>query len=232
MCGAIKFGGTNTVYTFHSPLGIDETCNVIKATVESMHGKTREVYPGCIEAKWKTQPFHSKQFHTLFPVKHTFYVGDGLVRVDDGGGMMQMFAPQFEVRGHSAIWNAFVESLIKTAPDVDFGIKPGASELIAAQFVGDETEEVFVSKTIHSPSLSGAIFGGLLFGTPGAIIGSSYGTSRTTGKSSTQFSGTALMKGRYSNGLLIECVLPRNSPAYNFVLVNMSRYSDSEKITE
>lgn len=215
------------IYTFHSPWGIDETCDVIKTTVESMCGKTREIYPGCIEARWKTQPFHSKQFRTLFPTKHTFYVGDGLVRVDDGGGMMQMFAPRFDVSGHSAIWNAFVESLIKVAPDVDFGIKPGAFELVAAQLVGGETEGVFVSNTMHSPSLSGAILGGLLFGTPGAIIGSSYGTSRTMGKLTNQFSSTALLKGRYSNGLLIECVLQRNSPVYNFVLVNMSRYSDS-----
>lgn len=217
------------VYTFRSPLGIGETCNVIKATVESMNGTVREVYPGCLVGKWRTQPYHSKQFRTLFPSKNTFYVGEDIVRVDDGGGMMQMFAPRFNVSGHSAIWNAFVESLIKTAPNVDFGIKPGDFELVAAQLVGGETEGVFVSNTIHSPSLSGAIFGGLLFGAPGAIIGSSYGTSHTTGKLTTQFASTALLKGRYSNGLLIECVLNRNSPVYNYVLVNMSRYSEGDE---
>ena len=216
------------VYTFHSPLGVEETCRVIKATVESMRGKTREICPGCIEAKWRTQPFHSKQYHTVFPSKHTFYVGDGLVRVDDGRGMMQMIPLQFKVGGYSAIWNAFVESLCKVASDVDFNIRPGDSELVAAQFVGGETEEVFVSNTRHSPSLGGAVLGGLLFGTPGAIIGSSYGTSHTTGKLSTQFSGTALVKVRYSNGLIGEGKLQKNSPVYNFILVNMSRYSDSE----
>ena len=214
------------VYTFRSPLGIDKTQAIIKATVESMRGTVREVYSGCLKAKWRTQPFHSKQYLTVFPSTFMFYVGEDIVRVDDGKGMMQIITQQFKVGGYSAIWNAFVESLTKTAPDVDFGIKPGDAELVAAQFVGGETEEVFVSNTTHSPSLSGAIFGGLLFGTPGAIIGSSYGTSHTTGKSSTRFSNTVLVKGRYSNGLLVEGVLHKNSPAYNMILVNMSRYSE------
>lgn len=213
------------IYTFHSPFGIEETCNIIKATVESMRGTVREVYPGCLKTKWRTQPCHSKQFHTVFPSKYTFYVGDGLVRVDDGRGMMQLFTPQFKLGGPQIVWNAFIESLIKVAPGVDFGLRQGDVELVVAQFVGDETEQVFVSTTHHSPSLGGAVLGGLLFGTPGAIIGSSYGTSHTTGKTSTRFSGTALLKGRYSNGLLVESVLQKNSPAYNYVLVNMSRYS-------
>ena len=216
------------IYTFRSPLGIGETYNVIKATVESIRGKTKETYPGCIVAKWRTQPFHSKQYHTVFPSKFTFYVGEDIVRVDDGRGMMQMIPLQFKVNGYPAIWNAFVESLTQTAPDVDFDIRPGNAELVAAQFVGGETEEVFVSNTMHSPSLGGAVLGGLLFGTPGAIIGSSYGTSHTTGKLSTQFSGTALVKVRYSNGLLAEGKLQKNSPVYNFILVNMSRYSGQE----
>ena len=216
------------VYTFHSPLSVDETCDVIKATVESMRGKVKVVLPGCLQASWRTQPFHSKQYHTVFPSKFMFYVGEDFVRVDDGKGMMQMIPQRFKVGGYSAVWNAFIESLIKVAPDVDFGIKPGDAELVAAQFVGGETEEVFVSNTTHSPSLSGAVFGGLLFGTPGAIIGSSYGTSHTTGKLTTQFSGTVLVKARYSDGLLAEGKLQKNSPAYNVILVNMSRYSDSE----
>lgn len=216
------------VYTFRSPWGIEETCNVIKATVESMRGTVKEVYPGCLKAKWRTQPFHSKQYYTVFPSKFMFYVGEDIVRVDDGRGMMQMIVPRFKVGGYSAVWNAFIESLIKIAPDVDFGIKPGDAELVAAQFVGGETEEVFVSNTTHSPSLSGAVLGGLLFGTPGAIIGSSYGTSHTTGKLSTRFSNTVLVKGRYSDGLLVEAVLQKNSPTYNVILVNMSRYSNGE----
>ena len=216
------------VYTFRSPWGIDETCNVIKSTVESMRGKAKLVAPGCLQASWRTQPCHSKQYHTVFPSKFTFYVGEGIVRAVTGSANFGIIVSRFKIGGLQIVWNAFIESLMRVAPEVDFGIKSGNVELVAAQFVGDETEQVFVSTTHHSPSLSGAIFGGLLFGTPGAIIGSSYGTSHTSGKMTTQFSGTVLVKARYSNGLLAEGMLPKNSPAYNEILVNMSRYSDGE----
>lgn len=216
------------VYTFHSPWGIDETCNVIKDVVESMRGKVKVVSPGCLQASWRTQPCHSKQYYTVFPSKFRFYVGEGLVRAVMGNANFSFIVGRFKLGGLQIVWNAFIESLMKFAPDVDFGLKPGDAELVAAQFVGGETEEVFVSNTRHSPSLGGAVFGGLLFGTPGAIIGSSYGTSHTTGKMSTQFSGTVLVKARYSNGLLAEGKLMKNSPAYNEILVNMSRYAGEE----
>lgn len=214
------------VYTFHSPLGIEMTCDVIKATVESMRGKVKTVSPGCLQATWRTQHYHSKQYHTVFPSKFMFYVGTDIVRVVFGNTNMQMIPMRFKLGGPQIVWNAFIESLMRFAPDVDFGIKPGDVELTAAQFVGGETEEVFVYNTRHSPSLSGAILGGLLFGSPGAIIGSSYGTSHTAGKTSTQFSNTVLVKARYSNGLLAAGKLLKTSPVYNEILVNMSRYSN------
>lgn len=216
------------IYTFHSPLGVDETRDVIKATVQSMRGKVKVVSPSCLQASWRTQPSHSKQYHTVFPIKFRFYIGTDIIRVVTGNTNMQMVPMRFRLGGPHIVWNAFIESLMTVAPEVDFGLRPGDAELVAAQFVGGETEEVFVSTTRHSPSLSGAVFGGLLFGTSGAIIGSSYGSSHTTGKSSTQFSNTVLVKARYSNGLLAEGKLHKNSPAYNEILVNMSRYSESE----
>jgi hypothetical protein len=115
---------------------------------------------------------------------------------------------------------------MKVAPGVDFGIRPGDLELVAVQFVGDGTEQVFVSTTRNSPSWGGAALGGMLFGTAGAIIGGSAGTSYTTGKSSTRFSNNVLAKGRYSNGLLTEGILSKNSPVYQEIMVNMSQLSD------
>jgi hypothetical protein len=214
------------VYTFCTPWDRDATCNVIKATVESMRGKAKVVSPGCIKAKWRTQSYHSKRYHTVLPSKFTFFVGDGVVRVVNGKGTMQMLEMgPFKVAGYAAIWNAFIESLLKTAPGVDFGIRPGDSELVEVQFFGDGIEEVFVSTTRHSPSLGGAVLGGMLFGTAGAIIGSSAGTSYTTGKSSTRFSNEVLARGRYSDGLIAEAVISKNSHLYNEIMVNMSRLS-------
>lgn len=214
------------IYTFRSPWGAAETIGVIKSTVESMRGKVKQISPSCLQAKWRTQPFHSKQYHTVFASKFTFYVGDGVVRVLDGKGMMHILSMgPHKVGGYAAIWNAFVESLLKTAPGVDFGIRAGDSELIEAQFFGDGMEQVFVSTTHHSPSWGGAALGGLLFGTAGAIIGASGGTSYTSGKSSTRFSNEVLVRGRYSNGLIAEAAISKDGHLYQEIMVNMSRLS-------
>lgn len=214
------------VYTFGSPLGMEETCNVIKNTVVSMKGKVKEVRPGYLQASWKTQPYHSMKFHTVFPTKFQFYVGEGIVRVVTGTANMQMLPMIFKPGNVHITWNAFIESLLAVAPGVDFGIEPGTVKMVAAQFVGDGIEEVFVSTTKHSPSLGGAVVGGMLFGTAGAIIGSSAGTSHTTGKSSMRFADKVLTKARYSNGLLAEGVISKNSPTYQEIRVNMSRLSE------
>ncbi len=215
------------VYTFQSPLGTEETYNIIKTTVESMHGKVKMVSPGCLQATWRTRRCHSKQFHTVFPSKFRFYVGEGIVRAVMGNANFSIIVSQFKLGGLQIVWNAFIESLMKVAPNIDFGIKPGVVNLVAVQFFGDGTEQVFVSTTTHSPSLSGAVFGGLLFGTAGAIIGGTAGTSYTTGKSSTRFSNEVLAKARYSNGLLAEGMLLKNSPTYQEIMVNMSRFSEN-----
>lgn len=218
----------NAIYTFRTPWGTDETCDVIKLTVESMKGTAKIVSPGRVSAKWKTQPFHSKQFHKMFPSKFTFYVGNGVVRaVGDACILSQKIFMRFNLTGQLAVWNAFIESLMKVASGVDFGIVPGDLELVAVQIVGDGLEEVFVSTTRSHPSLGGAVLGGMLFGTAGAIIGGSAGTSYTTGKSSARFSNNVLVRGRYSNGLLTEGMMSRNSPAYQEIMVNMSQLPEN-----
>lgn len=208
------------VCTFYSPWGQAETREAIKATVRNIGGRVDEISLSCIRAKWKS-PYRS----TIFPIKFTFYVGDGLVRVVSGNENADINITGLKVLSNRTVWDWFIVNLLKLYPDVDFGLKPGDAELVAVEFVGDGTEQVFVSNTVHSPSLSGAVLGGLLFGTPGAIIGSSYGTSHTTGKVSTQFAGTVLVRARYSNGLLAEGRLSKNTRTYNEIIVNMSRYS-------
>lgn len=215
------------VYTFHSPWDVAETLRVIERTVKSMNGTVRQISPGCLEARWRTRPCHSKQYHTVFPSKYRFYVGDGIVRAVIGNANFNIIFMRFKLGGLQIVWNAFIESLMKVAPGVDFDIRPGNVEIVAAQFVGDGVEQVFVSTTVHSPSWGGAALGGLLFGTAGAIIGGSAGTSYTTGKSSTRFSNEVMVKARYSNGLLAEGMLSKNSPTYQEILVNMSKYSEN-----
>ena len=215
------------VYTFRTPWGVEETCEAIEKTITSMNGYVQEISPGRLEAAWKTQPYHSVRYRTLFSTEFQFYVGDGIVRAVTGTKDMEFFVMRFiGIRGVTAVWNGFIESLMKVAPGVDFGIKPGLPELVAIQFVDDGVENVFVSTTHNSPSWGGAALGGLLFGTVGAIIGASAGTSYTTGQTSSQFSDFLLARGRYSNGLLAEGKLSKNSPEYHEILVNMSRLSN------
>lgn len=215
------------VYTFRSPLSVDETCKVIMRTVRSMYGSVKQISPGCIEAKWRTQPCHSKQYHTVFASKFRFYVGEGIVRAVIGNGNFNIIVSRFKLGGLQIVWNAFIESLLKVAPDIDFGLRPGAVDLVAVQFVGDGVEQVFVSTTVNSPSWGKAALGGLLFGTAGAIIGGTAGTSYTTGQTSTRFSNQVLTKARYSNGLLAEGMLLKSSPTYQEIMVNMSRLSEN-----
>ena len=215
------------VYTFHTPWRMNETCGVIKYTVESMNGKVKVVSPGYIKAKWATQPYHSKRFYTLGRTKFKFYVGDGVVRVVTGSSDMQRICMRFSLVKVHLVWNAFIESLYRVVPGVDFGIRPGDPELVEAQFFGNGLEEVFVSSTRHHPSIGGAVLGGMLFGTAGAIIGGSAGTSYTTGRTSTNFASTALVKARYSNGLLAEGKISRKSSTYHAIMANMSRLSNN-----
>lgn len=213
------------VYTFCTPWEMEETCNVIKLTVESMGGKVKMVSPGCLKAKWRTGRQHSKRFYSVSPSKFRFYVGDGVVRVITGRNDSQVIPMRFKIGKIHIVWNAFIESLLKIAPDVDFGLTPGNAELVAIQFVGEGIEETFVSTTRHSPSYGGAILGGMLFGPAGAIIGGSAGSSYTTGKSSTRLSGSVMARARYSNGLISEGTIYKNSSTYQEIMVNMSRLS-------
>lgn len=149
--------------------------------------------------------------------------------VGDACILSQKIFVRFPTDGQLAIWNAFIESLLKFAPGVDFGMRPGDLELVEVQFVGDGMEETFVSTTRNRPSVGGALVGGMLFGPAGAIIGGSAGTSYTTGKSSARFATNVLARGRYSNGLLTEGMVSRNSPAYQEIMVNMCRLSSDVK---
>lgn len=208
------------VYSFCTPLNKAETCKAIKAAITAIGGKTSDISQYVIFGKWR-----SDRYHTVFPKKFTFYIGDGTVRVICGSQKMEFFFMRFPLRGWHTIWNRFIESLLKLYPNQDFGLVPGDIELTAVEFLGDASEQIFIATTEHSPSLAGAIIGGDLFGPIGALIGSSYGTSHTTITSTTKYADCELARGRYSNGLLVEGRISRNSPVYNEILVNMRSLS-------
>ncbi len=212
------------VYTFHTPWGAADTAEAVKITVESMNGKIKEVSPGCFKAKWRIHPNRKSEFK--YSCK--FYVGKDMVRaiVKDSNGPTRI--KRFRrLSRMMKYWNTFIEYLLLQYPDVEFGLRPGVPEVSAVKFYGDGTEQVFTSTTKSSPNIGGAIVGGLLFGTPGAIIGGTNGRSYTEGSSRLQFSYSMLAKVRYTNGLVLEGNISKNSSLYNEIMSNLSQLSEN-----
>lgn len=221
---------SQTVYTFHSPKTQEETMTIIADVVWSMRGKYKVTAPGCMSAEWRIQPYHSLKYYAVMSSKFTFYIGQDMVRVvhpkRDGMTIFTKPGMRMRVDGIDRVWNAFIESLLARHPGIDFGLIPGSETMLdAIKFIGDGTEQVFTSRTRNSPSLGGAMIGGALFGSTGAIIGSMYGKSYSSGTSKTQFSDKILASARYTNGLMLEFELSRNSPEYHEIVANMSLFA-------
>ena len=207
------------IYSFFTPLDKVETCAAIKTAIAAIGGTIKEISPFTFSGKWR-----AKQQSTVFPQKYTFYVDEGTVRAIWGAETPIAFLNTgFVPRGPQAVWNCLIESLLHLYPQYDFGLVPGNVELVAIEFLGDAAEEVLIAKTTHTPSLAGAIVGGELFGPVGAIIGSSYGTSRTTITSKVKYADCVLARGRFSNGLLAQGRISKKSRVYREILEKMDQ---------
>ena len=223
---------TNWVFTFYSPKDVNETCNMIKDVIKSINGKIRKERNNVIEAHWR-----SSKFITVTPTRFVFYVGKDMVRVlmlhsvssalfsaafDNGTPMITM---ERGVSGLERVWDEFIKGLCKKYPMIDFGLVPGKASLDAVRIVGDGIEQVFTSTSWNRPSWGGALLGGLLFGDTGAILGGMSGTTITRGSTTTRFSNEVLATVRYTNGLTFDGGMMKNSPTYNEIMVNMSRWN-------
>lgn len=212
------------VFTFYSPVKVEDTFDIIERVITSMKGKTKRVSDCRINAEWRVQKYHSKQYHTVFPTKCSFYVGEDMVRtVIPTSGGAGIISTSRNLCGMEIVWNAFIESLTTMYPHIDFGMKSGTAMLDAIKIVGDGTEQVFTATSWNNPSWGGALLGDMLFGTAGAIVGGMGGITHTFGRSATRFSDKVFAKVRYTNGLTFEGEMLKTSPAYNEIMVNMSR---------
>ena len=210
--------------TFHTPWRAGETIEAIEKTVTSLGGKVKLKSPGCLVCKWRIHPEHKLEFR----YKSTFYVGQDMVRVIIKEDIEPTSIKRtFRMTKKLKYWNTFIEQLHVLYPDVEFGLTPGKPMVAAVRFHGDGTMQVFTSTTHNSPSIGGAVIGGLLFGTAGALIGASGGKSSTEGYSQVEFSHSIPTTVRYTNGLVIEGSLRRNSPLYHEIMVNMSQLNDN-----
>lgn len=211
------------LFTFRTPWGAAETREAIVGTVISLKGKVKEKSPGCLQGKWKINPNDWAQFSR----KATFYIGNDMVRVIIKADIEPLRIKRtYRMGKELRFWNTFIEQLLARYPGVEFGLTPGEPAVSAVKFHGDGTMQVFTSTTSNSPSIGGALVGGMLFGTAGAIIGASGGSSHTRGYSSLGFSKSVLATVRYTNGFIMEGQLLRDSHLYHEIMVNMSQLSD------
>ena len=211
------------LFTFRTPWGARETSEAIRDTVVSLNGKVKEISPGCFEGKWRIHPDNWTEFF----FKGRFYVGEDMVRVIIKEDVEPVKIKQsYRMSKKMKFWNTFVEQLLARYPGVEFGITPGEPTVSGVRLHGDGTVQVFTSTTSNSPNIGGAILGGLIFGAAGAVIGASSGGSHTEGYSKLGFSHSILATVRYTNGLILEGNLVRNSPVYHEIMSNMSQLSD------
>lgn len=215
------------LFTFQTPWDMTENCRVIKDTIAAMNGKVREKSPGYLKGKWRIRPDHKMDFY----LRCKFYVGDNLVRAIIKEDIQYTTIRKFRrLTKEMKLWNTFIEYLLKLHPGVEFGLTPGVPTISAVRFYGDGTEMVYTSTTQNSPSLSGALVGGMLFGEAGAIIGSTKGHSHTTGTSHVAFAKSVLAQVRYSSGLILEGSIDKSSKLYQEIMVNLNRLSNDSMV--
>lgn len=119
-------------------------------------------------------------------------------------------------------WDLCLSSLFELSPNTDFGVSLAEKSpyVVGLLYLGDDMEQVYVSRTKRNTSISGFLIGGALFGDAGAIVGGMSGKQRTVGHSFTQFANSQLARLIYNNGRLWEGNITKGSKLYNEIMVN------------
>ena len=211
----------NCIFTFYSPMDVEKTSTCIKQTVKALNGTIKQDKGDIITATWRT-----RRFITVLPPKFVFYIGTDMVRVVTASSSLSTAVINVEHRiiQTEIIWDEFIKKLIELYPDLNFDLIPGKAVLNAIKIMDNGVEQVMFSQTLYRPSIIGALLGGAMFGTPGAVVGGMRGNSYTNGKTVSQFSDRVLAIARYSNGLTVNGELMRNSPTYHMIMANMSTF--------
>ena len=189
------------VFTFSSPKCIEETKIMINGAINQINGTVIKEKGNIIKAKWR-----SKGFLTVLPVEFTFFVGQDMVRVIMAGAEAGLITAKRNTGGKERVWEEFIKKLTELNPSIVFGLKAGVAEIDAIRFIGDGTEQVYTSTTIHRETWFDSWMS----------IGS------TTAE--TKFSNKVLAVVRYTNGATFEGELSKKSPVYHEIMANMSLY--------
>lgn len=126
----------------------------------------------------------------------------------------------------------FYRALMKMYPKEDFGVVVSPKlTIVGAKVLTNGLEKRYTTTSVRTPSLGGAILGGLAFGAGGAIIGGMSGRTRSSTVNfakkltSTQMdivqTDKMYVQAVLSNGRYTEGWLDITSPAYRYIAINL-----------
>ncbi len=188
------------IFVFKTVANVEQ---IICDTVQAIGGKVTSRKDNVITAHWRT-----RNYMTVLSNKFKFYIGEDVVRVTCGnsGSAGMIVIDRNKGGGLERAWMEFVEKLVFAYPHLDFGIKGFPIKLESVKMLTNGIESVmsttaFTNHHFFIPDLT-------------------YATSRTK----SQFSKELLANAVYSNGLVVDGTIIRNSAVYNHIMANMSKY--------
>lgn len=157
--------------------------------------------------------FKISQGFGYFPLKFTLYISET-------NGITTLRILCNGIDGKKKRWfktyDKFIIALMSCGIDVP--ISTGKPYIVTASQIGGGLEQEFTSR--KGFSASGAIAGGMLFGDLGALMGAYSGKSRT--KSKTVLSNSAFFLLCYSNGMIEEKEVQKNTKLYTEVMAKLN----------
>ena len=201
----------STTYCLVSPFPFQETMNLLERMVEKVgRVKSVDARRGYILAKYKVSAVRN--------TKIEFFVERG----EKSCNVRTVFYGEVIVSGKDKWWDSCLSALFEIAPNADFGVSLANKNpyVVGLLYLGDDTKQVYLSRTKHNASITGFLLGGALFGDAGAIVGGMSGKERTVGHTYTEFSNTQLARLIYNNGRLWEGTITKDSKLYNEIMVN------------
>lgn len=117
---------------------------------------------------------------------------------------------------HFRVYDRFLTALIRTGLPVP--VVPGDPYIVTTLQIGGGTEQRSTSKS--KPSWGSAFVGGFLFGDVGALIGG-LGNASTRGTTKTVLSNSALFLICYSNGMIEEREVKKDTLLYTEVMAKL-----------
>lgn len=203
-------------YCFVSPFSTQETIGFIEQAFSHV-GKITETNTlrGHLIGKYRVSAFRS--------IRIDFYIQRDnescKVRAIINEELLEI---KSVIRRIDSLWDKFLISLFRVAPDADFGVSLANKDayIVGVLYLGSDTHQVHTSRTTNRTSLLGFLAGGALFGAAGAVVGGISGNQRTVGSSFEEFSNSQLARVIYNNGRLWEGSVTRGSDIYNEIMVN------------